>query len=336
MKVEPLISVIVPVYNGAAYIALCFQSILAQTYKNFELIIINDGSQDNSKEICDYYASQDNRVKVFHQENHGLSAVRNRGIKEANGEYIGFVDSDDCIHPDMYKVLMINLLKTNAGISMCNFKKVFDRNIENNEYDESELDQQKVSLISQQEAFGHLFDEMNVSFVVPWNKLYKKEIFQRVQYPNGKVHDDEFTVHKIIQATDKIAFTEKALYYYYNNPVSFMNETYNLKRLDAVTALRERFIFFVDNEYILFQSKEFNTYMHHLIIHYNLLKKFLPEERSTLKKLVHTFREDFKKHRNIISRKKKAELMLFYVHPNVFKKYISNKKRLYNLKVNIF
>lgn len=335
MKTTPLISVIIPVYNGANYIETCFQSIIAQTYQNLEIIIINDGSHDNSKDVCDHYALQDRRIKVFHQKNRGLSAVRNRGIREASGDFIGFVDSDDYIHPDMYKILMNNLLKSDAVVAMCNFKKVFDRNIGNDENEESVMNKQRVTLISKLEAFEHLFDEMNVSFVVPWNKLYKKEIFEEVQYPEGKVHDDEFTVHHIVQATNKIVFTDAVLYYYYHNPDSFMNETYNLKRMDAVEAMRERFIFFIDNEYNQFQSRALNTYMHLLIIHYNLLKKHLPEEKMKRKELIEIYRKDFVNYQDLIAKKMKIELFMFFISPYAFKIFLSGRKKIHNLKVAI-
>ncbi|SDN22516.1 glycosyltransferase family 2 protein [Alkalicoccus daliensis] len=333
MQTSPLISVIIPVYNGAEYIETCFQSIISQSYQNLEIIIINDGSEDNSSEICDYYASKDQRIKVIHQENKGLSAVRNRGVRESKGDYIGFVDSDDYIHSDMYKILLNNLLLTNAGVSMCNFKKVYQRNFTNNKNNELP-DSEKLNVISKQEAFEHLFADTNVNLVVPWNKLYKKEIIRKVQYPEGKVHDDEFTVHHIIQATNKIVITEQNLYYYYHHPSSFMNESYNLKRLDAVTALRERFEFFMNNKYIQFQSRALNMYMHHLIIHYNLLEKNLPEETLKLKELIDMYRSDFNKYQNLLPARRKIELHMFFIHPQIFKLYIFNRKKLYNLKIN--
>lgn len=326
---QPLITVIVPVYNGEAYIEKCFKSILNQTYKNLEIIIINDGSRDKSPGICDKFAELDERIIVVHQENIGLSSVRNKGLDMASGEFIGFVDSDDSIHPRMYEILESLLHDNNADIAMCEIAKVYNANInEHIRKSEKTITEQQAYFIQQDEAFRNLFNERNLVMVVPWNKLYKREIFKRVRFSDGKVHDDEFVAHHIIQAANKFIFTEAVLYYYFHNEDSFTNEKYNLKRLDAIEAIKDRVLLFElkkDNELLQMGS---NTYLHLIIIHYYLVQKHFPIEKEIMENLKTKFRTEFKKYKNILSKKNRIVLKLFSVHPIVYSRFINTRKGL--------
>jgi len=327
--VEPLISIIVPVYNGEKFIEKCFNSILNQTYQNLEIIIINDGSKDKSAKICDKYAELDDRIIVVHQENIGLSSVRNKGLDMATGELIGFVDCDDSIHPRMYEILQKNLYEYNAGIAMCEVTKVYNSNIDEH-IKESNLtiNKQHIQCFKQKEAFKNLFNKKNLITVVPWNKLYKKEIFKNIRYPIGKINDDEFVIHHIIQATKKIIFTDAILYYYYHNEKSITNKQYSLQKLDAIEAIKDRMLLFELQKYHNLLQKGSNTYLHLIIIHYYAVQKYLPIERETLKNLKEKFREEYKKYKNVISGKNKLELKLFFIHPKVYSGFLKLRESI--------
>lgn len=325
----PLISVIVPVYNGEAFIEKCFNSILNQTYENLEIIIINDGSKDKSPEICDEFAELDERIIVVHQSNVGLSSVRNKGLDMASGDLIGFVDSDDSIHPKMYEILLKHLNDNGADIAMCGITKVYNANIsEHIKGSDKKITNQQIHSFRQEEAFQNLFNEKNLAMVVPWNKLYKREIFKHVRYPDGKVHDDEFVIHHIIQATNKIVFTDAILYYYYHNEASFTNEKYNLKRLDAIEALRDRVLLFELQKYNYLLQQVTNTYLHLIIIHYYSVKRHFPSEKGVLSELKNEFRTGFKNYKNILNEKDKMELKLFLFNPTVYSRFIKIRKKL--------
>lgn len=206
-----LISIIVPIYNVEKYLSECLDSIINQTYKNLEIILIDDGSTDNSGKICDKYAKKDKRIVVIHRTNGGVSSARNLGLKIANGSYIGFVDADDWIANDMYENLYINLKKFNADISVCKFKNVYKRkNIVHNDEKYSNL----VSLNSEQ-ALEILFDIKKCYSWSLWNKLYKKEILSNFD-EKLTIAEDLMQIFKIYFNKNVItSFENKEKYFYY-------------------------------------------------------------------------------------------------------------------------
>ena len=180
------LSIIVPVYNAEKYIHKFVMSILNQTFTNFELILINDGSSDNSGNICDHYASVDERIKVIHLKNSGASVARNVGVENAIGDYIGFVDSDDYIDSNMYHDLLEAAEDTNADIIKCGYRE-FDCDLMGrvcNFDSEYECIRDKKTLLSR-------FFE-GVLYVVVWNGIYKREIAVKVKYPRGLVAEDNY------------------------------------------------------------------------------------------------------------------------------------------------
>ena len=205
------VSIIVPVYNVEKYLENCIQSILNQTFKNFELILVDDGSTDNSGKICDIYEKKDSRIKVIHKDNGGLSSARNAGIDIAGSKYIGFVDSDDSIHPKMYEVLYNLIEKYKSDISCCNYKYTYDISNQNHE----ELNLNEVIEMSNIESIEKLYDkDLGVKLVVAWNKLYHKRLFDNIRYKVGRLHEDEFMAHRILYNSKKITYVDNELYYY--------------------------------------------------------------------------------------------------------------------------
>lgn len=235
-----MISIIVPVYRVEKYLKKCIDSILNQTYSEFELILVDDGSPDGCPIICDEYADQDSRVKVVHKTNGGLSDARNAGLEIATGEFIGFVDSDDYIAPQMYSVLLNSLLENDADVAICNYARVDENNKKGNA---SLIPCSKYRCFSQSKFIEELLQPYGGTFIVVWNKLYRKSIFQNLRFPYGKQHEDEFIIHHVVAQCKKIVCVEDELYYYTQRNDSIMSQKFNVKYMDYGEALIDRYYF---------------------------------------------------------------------------------------------
>ena len=227
------ISVIVPIYNVEPFLRRCVDSLLRQTYTDFELILVDDGSPDNCGSICDEYAVSDPRVRVVHKPNGGLSDARNAGLAIAQGEYIAFVDSDDWVAKDYLERLMTALTDTGADICECDvFRTSGDENI-------SPIEQRAPSIFSTVNALEQLiYDGIFRQHV--WNKLYRREVIADILFPKGKTNEDEFWTYRVFGNAKKAAKISDVLYFYFQRPGSIMGETYSLKRLDALEAKLQR------------------------------------------------------------------------------------------------
>lgn len=236
------ISIIVPVYNVEKYFKNCIESILNQTFKDFELILVNDGSTDSSGNICDEYAKKDNRIKVIHQGNKGQASARNRGLDIARGKYIGFVDSDDTIHPRMYEILYKSIKDSESKIVISNYKDVYNQ--DNLEYDD--IKDIKINKINNLDTIKRLYDsEVWILLVVPWNKLYSREIFDGIRYPEDRVHEDEAIIHRLLYKSNKLIYIDSKLYNYLHREGSTMSNNNLLKKkIDWILALSDRIKFF--------------------------------------------------------------------------------------------
>lgn len=230
MKINPKISVIVPVYNVEKYIRRCVDSILNQTYKNFELLLVDDGSPDSCGKICDDYSKIDDRIKVIHKENGGLSSARNAGIKRSSGDYLNFVDSDDWLESDCLEYLLELLTKNNADFSMA--ENIRSSNSENIKF-KKKLFKEKVF---SQKDFLSLFFKINTQKNVQyaWAKLYKKELFDNIKYPDGLTDEDVPAMFNIILASSKIAYSSKVVYNYFVNPNSITESEFSNKKFDLL------------------------------------------------------------------------------------------------------
>lgn len=237
-ETHPLISIIVPVYKVEKYLDKCVKSILSQTYKNLEVILINDGSPDSCPDICDNYADQDTRVKVIHKNNSGVSDARNEGLNVANGEYIGFVDSDDWIDPKMYEILLMEILHTNADIAICDYALCKDNGLI---YGKAMPPELKNRCLSKEELIYEVLQPYGGFFTVIWNKLYRKSIFDKIRFPSGKHVEDEFVLHHIVAASEKAVCKADVLYYYLQRNDSFMHQNFSLDYMDYGYALLDRY-----------------------------------------------------------------------------------------------
>jgi glycosyltransferase involved in cell wall biosynthesis len=239
---EAKISLIIPIFKVEKYLKRCVDSIINQTYKNLEIILVDDGSPDNCGVICDEFAKTDSRITVIHKLNGGLSDARNAGLDISTGEFIGFIDSDDFIHPDMFQDLYNRLRKHDADIAQCSFRRVTgDEMIEAKEPDNEKI-------ISNLEALDYIYTPYCVDFIVAWNKLYKKELFNDLRFPKSKIHEDEFTTYKLFYRATKIVICDKKYYYYFQSPNSIIRSNFSIKKLDYAEAMEERISFFKEKD----------------------------------------------------------------------------------------
>ncbi|MFS0861498.1 glycosyltransferase [Fredinandcohnia sp. 179-A 10B2 NHS] len=223
---KPAISIIVPVYNLEEYLRDCIDSILDQTFTDFEVILVNDGSTDGSGKISDEYAIKDNRVRVIHKEYRGVSSARNAGINAAKGEYIGFIDGDDYIDPKMYSSLYEICTKMNSDISICKLGRVVNGTLINSGEKEFVIE------LNHLDSMNELFKGALYRFSL-CNKLFKKSCFKNIQFPEGRIHEDLSTTYKLFANANKAVYTNYIGYMYVKRENSILTSTFNEKRLDA-------------------------------------------------------------------------------------------------------
>lgn len=224
-----LISVIVPVYNVEKYLERCIDSLLVQTYKNLEIILVDDGSTDKSGKICDSYRVQDSRVVVIHKVNGGVSSARNVGIDSSRGEYIGFIDSDDWVDERMYEVLLRNLILYEADISDINSITI----------DHYEIIKNKAEKIDVKDGQDMLRDYFMLDKYSVCRKLYKKSIIGNIRFPVGKINEDICTNFKFLKNAKRIVKSSLIMYYYFSNPNSITGTVFKEKDFDLLDACNE-------------------------------------------------------------------------------------------------
>ena len=220
---ENKISIIVPIYNVEQFLEECVKSILDQTYQDLEVILIDDGSTDRSSEICDELAATDRRIIVYHQNNLGISEARNTGLGLATGQYIGFVDSDDVIHPNMYEWLMAALQEEKAEVAICHERAFYDGNCNFDEMDLKHIE--KVE--NREQLFSHFMDVWTGPINFVWNKLYKRELFDGIRFQKGIKMEDMFIQVDVLQRVTKAVWITEALYGYRQRNGSTMNSDHD-------------------------------------------------------------------------------------------------------------
>lgn len=310
---EKKISVIVPIYMVEKYLNRCIKSIVDQTYKNIEIILVDDGSLDLCPKICDEWAKKDDRIKVIHKENGGLSDARNAGLLVATGDYISFIDSDDWIDQDMY-TKMIDLFDAyDADIVKCAYEKT-SKNI--NTVIQPKLEVYKLDAIEFQKG---LYDGTSKSDIVVWNKIYKKELFDNLKFPVGKIHEDQFLIPKITLKCKNIVCTNQKYYYYYQSDNSIMRSAFNKNRLDALLSFEETRKIYLENNLLVLVELLDASYSFLLIKYYNLSFTYL-NNRSISKKIKKHFNSRIKIYMNnhYLNYKQKIILILFYINPRLY------------------
>lgn len=274
-----ILSVIVPVYRVEEYLERCINSIINQTIKNIEIILVDDGSPDNCPKICDKYAKIDSRIQVIHKKNGGLSDARNVGIDHAKGKYIAFVDSDDWIESNMYEELIFAAEYYNSEIAECSFRYIYS--------DKSVDEMGKTGGYVLYNNLEALKSEMEWGYFkcVAWNKVYNAVLFQDgKRYPVGKYHEDEFFTHKVFYEAKQLVYVDKILYNYEQSRTdSITGMPFNENNLDVLEALQERMEFFKEKKLFLLLEQLNKLYEWTLNDRLELCKKYnIPIERINI------------------------------------------------------
>lgn len=303
------ISVIVPIYNIEKYLNRMLESLINQSYKNLEIILIDDGSCDSSGDICDEYKKKDDRIKVIHKTNEGVSKVRNLGIKLATGDYIGFVDSDDVIDKDMYKKLYENMISNNCDISVCNYCTFA--------VEPSFEYYNKIKIFDKKDALNDIISDGIITNFL-WNKLFKKNIFNNIKFPKGKIYEDMYVMPKLLEKVNRLCFDYSKLYGYFIRINSYVN-TYNcskninyLKFSDSCYNYLTKYTFLKDN---LARYRTFYIYSAYLQAAKSSCRDiFKDKDMDNYYKL---FRKSFNVYKNY-SYKRKLLFYVLYINKQLF------------------
>lgn len=234
-----LISVIIPVYNVENYLEKCVKSVIGQTYKNLEIILVDDGSKDNSGSMCDELAKLDNRIKVIHKANGGLSDARNHGLQIAKGDYIGFVDSDDYIADDMFETMHKIITENNADISIVSFYEIYKDKVI------GVRDSGNLEIMNKLEAMKELLIDRKIQSYA-WNKLFKKELFSDLQFPTGKNFEDIATTLLLFEKSEKVVLLEEPKYYYLRRDNSIIGVKNTKTYTDYLEVIYDKYIYLKD------------------------------------------------------------------------------------------
>jgi len=228
-----LITIVVPIFKVEKYLKRCIDSIIEQTYKNIEIILVDDGSPDKCGEIIDEYAKKDFRIKTIHKDNGGLSDARNAGIDVATGQYITFVDSDDYINDNYISLLYDAIVKEKSEISIGLHIVQYDTGTKKKKYTK-----QKNEIVNSKEALYRILYDKGVDLSA-WAKLYKIELFNNIRYPKGRLFEDSATTYKLIDKATKISLVNEYIYNYMIRNDSISNGKFNNKKMDLIVSIRE-------------------------------------------------------------------------------------------------
>lgn len=311
----PKISVIVPVYKAEAYLRDCIDSILSQTFSDFEVILVDDGSPDNSGVICEEYAAREPRISVIHQSNQGQAAARNHALAQAKGEWISFVDSDDLIHPQMLELLMSAVVHSGASISMCEMLEAtelpedFSQPWEEN-YEVLTMDEQTLMALYDAEAYPSW---------VACAKLIRKELIEAYPFCEGRVYEDNEAVCRWVCQAKTLAKYSHKLYFYRTNPGSTTQSMFSLKKLDYLWALESITRFYDSIGYLQMRQRFFDRYVEETAGACNGVRYALnrPDMVGEIEKNIRAFMREQK----LKPSKEQFELLLDATHPRLVRIY---------------
>lgn len=238
-----LVSVVVPIYNVRPYLDRCISSLVNQTYANIEIILIDDGSTDNSGTLCDEWGKRDGRIIVSHKTNGGLSDARNAGVEICHGEYIVFVDSDDYVDTEFIQKMHQSLVDSSSDMAMCSviWEDENGKPLSNSPEAAFARD-----VVSGRACMGLTYSNPNA--VTAWNKLYHRSLWNDLRFPKGKLHEDEFVFHEIMYQCDRVATLSDKLYHYVQHQGSIMHAKYNIRYLDRTDAWIQRLQSFIEHD----------------------------------------------------------------------------------------
>ncbi len=318
----PLISVIVPVYKVEPYLRRCVDSILAQTFSDFELILVDDGSPDGCGAICDEYAQKDSRVVVFHKENGGQATARNMGIeyvlKKGQSQWVAFVDSDDWLHPEYLQRMYQAVVNHAADIAICGHEQTAEITAFSRPIAES------APLVRNKRQLQEAKLQLGIGVAVPWNKLYHVNLLQTIRFPEQKANEDEFVGYLFLWAAETGVILEDKLYYYFQRADSAMGRPFSIKRLDGFEAFLQQLDFYKDNQFTEVARKQSLQMEGNLA---KIIKKYAGDKliRKKCRKL---YWQLLMKSRKLWSKKFWCQRLLFAISPNL----MYTLHRVYHLK----
>lgn len=304
-----LISVIVPVYNVEEYLRNCLDSILQQSYSELQIILIDDGSTDNSGKICDEYEKKDSRIEVIHQQNSGIGRTRNVGLDRAKGQYIAFVDSDDFIHKDMYRDLIKLAKRNKADLTVCKFQR-----FKNPNFSVKWEDCPTERILRPYDVLAKLPGDQDEVESVLWNKLYKSSLFNSIRFPEGLINEDADIIYLVIDASNIVIVTDQVYYYYRFNENSITRLDTYLYNMDIFKIYDRQQRYYQEKGYSELSRSTRRTYLDKVISKYKLIKA-----QSGKKKILKQLKERYNaKYMEGNSPIKGAGYRLFYVSPNLY------------------
>lgn len=317
-----LISIIIPVYNVEKYLEKCVNSVLSQSYNNLEVILVNDGSTDNSLSICEKLSQTDKRIKVINQKNSGLSAARNRGISVASADIIGFIDSDDYIDFDFVELLYKNMINSGADISMCGLYDVY-----NNKPTPQVVNKCTYEL-NTEEAVKMVMGTDVIS-VAACIKLYRKELFTDIKFPVGKIAEDAFVMTELFHKCKKVIVTNEKKYYYVHRENSITTQKFTMKYLDVIEAYEYNYSFIEKNYPHLIELAKIRIIWSYFYVLDKLLvdKSFVDKslEKRLISNLISNKRDILKSKVFTISRK--ISFICLTIHPIIYKELLKLKTK---------
>lgn len=308
-----LISVVVPVYNVKQYLEKCICSIMKQTYKNIEIILVDDGSTDGSGTICDEYAKKYDYILAVHKKNGGLADARNYGIEHCNGEYICFIDSDDFITENMIEVLYNNLINNNADVSICNYK-IYDA-ISDQYADACDV---REGLWTIQDFWENCYSDKLLYCTYSWNKMYKKSIFDKARFSVGRISEDAWILKDIISNCKQIYVSNERCYIYVQRSGSIMQTSLLKSWLSAVEACIERMSYFEEEKDYINLNKNM-AYIIRTMVNSKINAAFT-EVSDLYKKDKYNVKNVYKKYRKLLSSKTRLQYMIFMISEKLYGK----------------
>lgn len=308
------ISVVVPIYNSEKYLSQCIESILFQTYRNFELILVSDGSTDNSLSICKKYQQEDNRIKILELEHKGVSNARNQGINKSTGDFICFIDSDDEVDKEYLQTLILLQKKYNADIVEVDLQYIKNKPIKNTNT--------KEIVVTPRQMMFRLYSKNGIRTVIITNKLYKKEIFKKIRFDTEHKNEDEFIIHKLIFETkNKIVISNQKLYFYRIHKNS-RQRTFSIKKLELLKVFDEREKYFPQDAELIHRNRIAKIDM--ILFLYSSCK--INKQKEAQKYLKSIFKKEYQNIDFKLNIKRKIKYFAFYKMPNIVSDFIILKR----------
>lgn len=269
---EDLVSVVIPVYNSEKYLEACLDSIVNQTYRNLEIILVDDGSTDSSGSICEKYAQNDSRITVIHKQNGGNGDARNEGYKHTKGKWLVMVDNDDLLHVQQIEVLVRIANEKNADVVVGNYRAISDDETPDDKVITEEVYQKAEVLTPEHLNNAEFIKKRSTVLTTPWSKIWKRSLYENILFPKKSKHDDTWTTWKAYEKAKRVVFVDEVVHYWRNNPESF-GRVFDLSHLEGIDAYAEQLDYFIREKKQRYIGIVFAEYMEMFFWCYNRMNE---------------------------------------------------------------